>query len=1217
MPFVETQGRLRYGDVIVPQKLPDETTDDRGFFEAYGEAISPAMRQMNTVVSTYNYMNGLTGQGAASEGYEPFDNIQGYEDFADSFSDAVSPEDVARVKARVDAERRDKEAIAAAGWAGMAASFTSGLVDPLLLFPVGGQLKFGQSALKTGLATARTAALATTAQEAILLNTQASRDIPESASNVAVSTLMAGVLGLGVGAMRGGRSVPQAAPPPKPTLPHMNVPTAKILAPAMGRFDAEELRLAAAKKPLLDKAAQIDAKLKALPPANQAAVDALRALRVIEAKLADEALPPAERVALNRQRDEILGSTTPEKLAAQAAPAQARAALEAEIEQVNKYLDLLDEQTEGVGRLRDKEELARLAERDQHTEMLTKVRDLLPQIEQQLIIPEGADPMQPGFITITAQELAEDTATVHVASAAPSGPGDGSGQGGGGAQRVNRTDAKLKSALGAEKVLRQTSPMLRLSTSSEVETRRITQDLLETPYVYEENALGNAPGVAVESAVKSWQWPLSQGISEVDRLYVQYRTGQAGKGRGARIGIQARDMFGGRGAGTLSFPQFKEAVGLAMRRKDASPIPEVAAAAKAARKHVIDPMKDSAIEVGLLDAEKVKTIFLTAPSYLTRIWNSQMIAAKRPAWTKMVVTWMKQEQAKVKADAMPEDLEFARLTEPELVDISDQITEQLLGTPGGRIHYGAIPVSLKSAPSLKDRTFGIPDLFTDGMTKVEDFLESDIERIMNFYVRTMGPDIELARKFGTADMAEPIKKIQDAYARRANAAKTEAQATAIDNQRKADIRDISAMRDRLRGTYAAPDNPNGLLSRAVTVVKDWNYMRLLGGMVISSFPDAARPAMTQGLSRALGRGLIPMMRNMKAVRLSMEEVRKAGVALDMVMGSRASALADLGDDYGRFSKFERASGEAANMFGTAALMNPWNAALKQFTGVLVQDRIIDGVEALARGDISPAMLEQLGDMRINRQIADKIAAQFKKHGETIDGVRIANTDKWDANALDALRHYRAAIAREVDKAIVSPGIGDKPLLASKLLGSPELAKLVFQFRSFMFASTQRALISGLQKRDLSTLNGLFLSTSLGVFTYYIKTKMAGQEPSSDPLVWLSEGIDRSGLTGSLYDVNNIIEKTTRGHIGINALRGGPPMSRYASRNVLGALLGPTVGTISDVAVATGSASDIVASGGDVSQMTEGDKRAILRLIPAQNLFYLNALIRAADDNPAR
>lgn len=61
MPFVQTTGNIRFGDVLVPQKAPDEIADDRGFFEAFGEAITPAMRQMNSVVSVFNYVNGETG----------------------------------------------------------------------------------------------------------------------------------------------------------------------------------------------------------------------------------------------------------------------------------------------------------------------------------------------------------------------------------------------------------------------------------------------------------------------------------------------------------------------------------------------------------------------------------------------------------------------------------------------------------------------------------------------------------------------------------------------------------------------------------------------------------------------------------------------------------------------------------------------------------------------------------------------------------------------------------------------------------------------------------------------------------------------------------------------------------------------------------------------------------------------------------------------------
>src|SRR3546814_349293 len=80
----------------------------------------------------------------------------------------------------------------------------------------------------------------------------------------------------------------------------------------------------------------------------------------------------------------------------------------------------------------------------------------------------------------------------------------------------------------------------------------------------------------------------------------------------------------------------------------------------------------------------------------------------------------------------------------ELEDIAQQIINGLLTTPAGRVRYEAIPI--KNAPSLKERTFSIPD------EMVEDFLESDIDRVSRSYVRTLAPDVELAERFGRADM---------------------------------------------------------------------------------------------------------------------------------------------------------------------------------------------------------------------------------------------------------------------------------------------------------------------------------------------------------------------------------------------------------------------------------------------------------------------------------
>src|SRR3546814_21067739 len=100
--------------------------------------------------------------------------------------------------------------------------------------------------------------------------------------------------------------------------------------------------------------------------------------------------------------------------------------------------------------------------------------------------------------------------------------------------------------------------------------------------------------------------------------------------------------------------------------------------------------------------------------------------------------------------------------------------------------------------------------------------------------------------------------------------------------------------------------------------------------------------------------------------------------------------------------------------------------------------------------------------------------------------------------------FRAAVARETDKIVVTPGVGDRPLVVSSLLNSPELAQLVFQFRGFAFAAAQRVAIAGLQQRDAAVLNGFLLSVALGALGYFIRVSLSGHERSDDPRVWVSE-----------------------------------------------------------------------------------------------------------------
>ena len=165
--------------------------------------------------------------------------------------------------------------------------------------------------------------------------------------------------------------------------------------------------------------------------------------------------------------------------------------------------------------------------------------------------------------------------------------------------------------------------------------------------------------------------------------------------------------------------------------------------------------------------------------------------------------------------------------------------------------------------------------------------------------------------------------------------------------------------------------------------------------------------------------------------------------------------------------------------------------------------------------------------------------------------------------------------------------------------------MVGQFKSYSFASMNRVALAGLQQADAHTMQGLASMVFLGSMVYAWKTKLAGKKISDDPRVWITEGIDRSGVTGWFFDVNNIVEKVTRGRVGVNALVGGPPMSRYASRNITGALLGPTFGMAQDLFQVSGALS--------TAEIKPSDVHAMRRLLPLQNVPYLRGLFNQLEN----
>ena len=727
------------------------------------------------------------------------------------------------------------------------------------------------------------------------------------------------------------------------------------------------------------------------------------------------------------------------------------------------------------------------------------------------------------------------------------------------------------------------SPNLRLESSPSIKSRQIVADMMESATVKQAHIDGKATmpdGGSAETRIKAWDAGLGQSLLDLDSQYTKYR---GGKGQATRI---VNDYVMRNRAGKMTAREFREEVGRVARRNDKSDIPEVQAAAESFRKNIIDPMKDAAIREKLLSPDVDVT---TADSYLTRVYKTKRIAAKRDEWDGVVEGWLDTQRKSAKLLDDPSDIQIAEgaMTDLEIKQIAEDITAHITGVASGRSPYDI--VSNVRGP-LKERTFNIPDYL------IEDFLESDIELVARQYKRTMAPDIELTRLYGNANMEQEIADIASSYKPLIDAAKSEKERLKLAKQIKNDQRDVEAIRDRLRGTYRLPENPDDFFIRSGAVMRSVNFMRMLGGMTLSAIPDLARPVAVNGL-RPVGRGMMALATSPKRFGMAVAEARRAGVGWDMVLNSRATSMADITDIYNRGSTFERGLAAGSDSFSKITLMTQWNTALKSFAGVVTQDRILSAVSKVVDGTASQSIITRLASSGIGKEQAGSIARQYAKYGDE-GSLNLSNGHLWDDKEI--LEIFKNAVLKDVDRTIITPGLGEKPLWTSS-----ETGKMIFQFKTFAATAHNKILISDLQYRDADALNGFLLSVALGSVAYGTKQFVAGRDISSDPAKLIVESLDRSGGFGYFWDVNNITEKMTRGQVGVNKLIGAPPMSRYAMRNLLGAVLGPTAGTVQDINQVTGA----IASG----EFTKSDIRRARQLVPGQNLFYMRQLLTTLEE----
>lgn len=534
--------------------------------------------------------------------------------------------------------------------------------------------------------------------------------------------------------------------------------------------------------------------------------------------------------------------------------------------------------------------------------------------------------------------------------------------------------------------------------------------------------------------------------------------------------------------------------------------------------------------------------------------------------------------------------------------IADEVFDTLTGRAGG----GNRPefITIKSRGPLKERTFSIPDLFRAANGRgVEDFLEHDVERVARRYTRIMGADIELTRKFGSADMAEQIGKIRDDYRNLREGVTDQKALLVLKDREVSDIADLETMRDALRGTdpgSAADTN----YARIVRSVNHFNYLRSMGEVALASLTETVRPAMVHGMlpyMETLGQTIT----NLKGIKASVMEARLAGNVTESILGTRLATMSEITDPYTSRGPVE------AFLENLTNIASKWNGIRmltdmqKSIASVMTQNRILSGARTYSElGRKEKAYLAYIG---IDQSMAGRIAQQFAEHGEVADKVAVANTERWTDDV--ARRMFRAAVNKDVDSIITTKGVADVPVFANTPTG-----KAMLQFKSFALASHQRVLLRGLQEDQARFVSGLIAMTTIGMMATWFKAASGNrteklQDITKNPGWWLGEGLDKAGIGAVPMELANTFEKGT----GFNPIKtplksfdeGSAISQKNQNRSLLGSFVGPTGGLIDDATQILGLPKKVI----DGEEVTQGQRNAAERLLPFNSYFGLRQILR--------
>jgi hypothetical protein len=490
---------------------------------------------------------------------------------------------------------------------------------------------------------------------------------------------------------------------------------------------------------------------------------------------------------------------------------------------------------------------------------------------------------------------------------------------------------------------------------------------------------------------------------------------------------------------------------------------------------------------------------------------------------------------------------------------------------------------------------------------------TDIQKIAEAHNRAMVPAIRLqafAQSHGYKNiddfllgMGDTLRKEFDVQ----NAGLTGKKAQKLRKQYNSNIEDMKAAVQQLQGVYGQGFNVlNSSGAEFFNNVMNWNYSRMLGHMTLASLPDLGIMVMRNGLMTTLAHGIGESFSVVK--QISKNDIRALGYAIETELGSQTKTYIEHSGLSTNPSPFTKGLNSLTRSFGNLSLMNPWTDMIQNMSGHIAINRILTTVHKVVDGQkVSKKETTLLARLGIGQEHFGEIA-KFTKDN-IYKGTRYADWTNWDIQTIpeaNALKAFQAAVGKSIDEISLSPNLGDKPLLLQQKGAFGHMTSLMFQFKSYLFAATNRIFYSGIQNlNDINLYLGAVSMMGLGMLGYVASSTLRGSSEEIDLSAknMLREGLDRSGILAIFGEGINIGQKLFQ--LG--------EVSRYKSRDAFGSVLGPTGGSASQLVSLLNKLNPISNAKGE---WTTKDAEAVMRLMPLQNLFYLQRINRQLAHNIA-